>query len=222
MKNQKVKCLVAVINPEKSKFVVEICQRYGMQFTCGIPALGTARSELLDYLGIGETDKELLFSFLPSCLEDRVLEEIAARIHIRKPGHGIIFTISLSSMSVLFRQKVMQSRKQEGSMGHIEQIERQYELVLAVVERGFHDQVMDAAREAGATGGTVLHARSLHDEDVTSFLGIQLQGEKDVVAILTGAEEHTKVMQAVNVSCGLKTEARGLIFSLPVDRFLGI
>lgn len=209
-----------MINPEKSDLIVNIYRKHQMNFTCGMPALGTARSELLDYLGIGETDKELLFSFLPASLEEEVMEEIAAKINIRKPGHGIIFTIPLSCMSTLFQQKVICDRMYEEE--HMEQIERKYELVVAVVEHGFREQVMDAARAANATGGTVLHARSLHDEDAMSFLGIKLQGEKDIVAILAELDAHTKIMKAVNESCGLKTEARGLIFSLPVDNFIGI
>ena len=220
MNKQKVKCLVAVINPEKSEFVAGICRKYHMHFICGMPVLGTARSELLDYLGLGETDKELLFSFLPARLEERVMEEIAAKINIRKPGHGILFTIPLSCMSTLFQQKVVGGMTHEEE--HMEQIERKYELVLAVVEHGFREQVMDAARTAHASGGTVFHARSLHDEDVMSFLGIKLQGEKDIVAILSEFETHTKIMQAINESCGLRTEARGLVFSLPVDSFIGI
>lgn len=220
MKKQKVKCLVVIVNPEKSGLIVNIYRRYQMHFTCGIPALGTAESELLDYLGIGETDKELLFSFLPAALENQVMEEVAEKINIRKPGQGILFTIPLSCMSTLFQQKVMCGRENEEES--MEQVERKYELVLAVVERGFRDQVMAAARLAKAAGGTVLHARSLHEEDAKSFLGIELQGEKDIVAILAKLDEHTKIMQAVNDACGLKTEAKGLIFSLPVDKFIGI
>lgn len=220
MSKQKVKCLVTIVNRGKGSLVADICRSYQIYFTCGTLALGTAGSELLYYLGIGETDKEMLFSFLPACLERDVMHEIAGRINIKKPGHGIMFTVPLSGISTLFRQKVMceSADKEE----YMEQAERKYELVVAVVDHGFQDQVMDAARAADATGGTVFHARSLHDEDASSFLGIRLQGEKDVVMSLSEIGAYTGIMQAVNAACGLKTEAKGLIFSLPVDHFIGI
>ena len=194
MSKQKVKCLVAIVNRGKDRLVADICRSRQICFTCGTLALGTAGSELLDYLGIGETDKELLFSFLPACLERDVMNEIAAKINIKKPGHGIMFTIPLSGISTLFQQKVLcrGAEKEE----YMEQAERKYELVVAVVD--------------------------LHDEDASSFLGIRLQGEKDVVMILSGIDAYTRIMQAVNTACGLKTEAKGLIFSLPVDHFIGI
>ena len=220
MSKQKVKCLVAIVNRGKGRLVADICRSRQICFTCGTLALGTAGSELLDYLGIGETDKELLFSFLPACLERDVMNEIAAKINIKKPGHGIMFTIPLSGISTLFQQKVLcrGAEKEE----YMEQAERKYELVVAVVDHGFQDQVMVAVKAADATGGTVFHARSLHDEDASSYLGIRLQGEKDVVMILSGIDAYTRIMQAVNTACGLKTEAKGLIFSLPVDHFIGI
>ena len=61
MNGQKVKCLVVIVNRDKGELVADICKQYQLYFTYGILALGTAGSDLLDYLGIGETDKELLF-----------------------------------------------------------------------------------------------------------------------------------------------------------------
>ena len=81
---------------------------------------------------------------------------------------------------------------------------------------------MEAAKEANATGGTVLHARSLHEDDAPSFLGIRLQGEKDIVVILSVYENYKQIMHEINMAAGLQTEAKGLIFSMPVDEFIGM
>ena len=217
---QRMKCLIAIVNREKGNMVADVCRQYGIHFTYATLALGTAGSEMLNYLGIGETDKELLFSFLPESIEANVMKEIASTIHIKKVGHGIMFSICLSGMSKLFQQKVAcgQTYKED----EMEQKDQAYELIVAVVKHGFRDQVMEVAKKAGATGGTVLHARSMQDEDQSKFLGIRLQGEKDVVMILSAMESCSIIMQSINESCGLQSEANGLIFSLPVDHFMGI
>lgn len=220
MNGQKIKCLVIIINRDKGQQVAELCKQYELSFTYGMLALGTAGSDLLDYLGIGETDKELLFCCLPAKLEHEVMRQIADETHIRKLGHGIMFTIPLSGISSVFQQRILCGRTYEEDQ--MEQKERKYELVVAVVEHGWRDQVMEAAREVEASGGTVLHARSLHQDDTASFLGIKLQGEKDVVIIVSPYDNYRRIMNAVNMAAGFQTEARGLIFSMPVDEFIGM
>ena len=96
-----------------------------------------------------------------------------------------------------------------------------YALILAIVNRGSLDAVMDAARGEGARGGTVLHARRVGMEDTENLLGFTLQPEKEVVAILTPETQKRALMSAINKAAGLLTEARGILFSLPVDDLVG-
>ena len=86
MSGQKIKCLVIIVNRDKGEQVAELCRSYQLYFTYGILALGTAGSDLLDYLGIGETDKELLFCCLPAQLEHEVMHRIARKHKSEKWG----------------------------------------------------------------------------------------------------------------------------------------
>lgn len=97
-----------------------------------------------------------------------------------------------------------------------------YRLILTVVNRGFADQVMDAARGAGAHGGTVLYARGSGIHEMQKFFGITIEPEKEVVLVLVGVEEKDAIMKAICKGAGLTTEGRGLSFSLPVDDVMGI
>ena len=97
-----------------------------------------------------------------------------------------------------------------------------YHLVLAIVNRGSSDQVMEAARSAGARGGTVIYDRRVGYEDVQNMLGFTLQPEKEIVAILVPTAQKLPVMQAINREAGLKTDCRGVLFSLPVDDIMGL
>lgn len=94
--------------------------------------------------------------------------------------------------------------------------------MLAIVNRGCSEQVMEAARPAGARGGTVILARRVGYEDVQNMLGFTLQPEKEIVAILLPQEQKLPVMQAINREAGLKTDCQGVLFSLPVDDIMGL
>ncbi len=97
-----------------------------------------------------------------------------------------------------------------------------YELIVTVVNRGFADQVMDAARDAGAHGGTILYARGTGIHEGQKFFGIRIEPEKEVVLTVVGAEEKATIMKAICKGAGLMTEGRGMSFSLPVDDVMGI
>ncbi|NLB29142.1 MAG: P-II family nitrogen regulator [Clostridiales bacterium] len=97
-----------------------------------------------------------------------------------------------------------------------------FDLIITTVNSGYSDVVMEAARLAGARGGTILHARGSVGEEMKKFFGVTIDPEKEVVLILTIRENRVAMMSAIKDAAGLKTEARGLSFSLPVDDVAGI
>ena len=101
-------------------------------------------------------------------------------------------------------------------------MERQFELIVAIVNRGFSDLVMDAARKAGASGGTILHGRGTGVHEAAQFFGVAIQPEKELVLILTRSAERRAIMSAIAEGAQLDRQGRGLIFSLPVDEVGGI
>ena len=100
--------------------------------------------------------------------------------------------------------------------------ETYFELIVAIINRGYSDTVMDAARAVGARGGTVIQARGAGSHEAEKFFGISIQPEKEIVLILTTIETKKSIMKAVCQSAGLKTPGRGLTFSLPVDDVMGM
>ncbi len=97
-----------------------------------------------------------------------------------------------------------------------------YEVVMCIVNAGYSDVVMDAAREVGARGGTVIHARGTANKEAEEFFHITIQPDKDIVMILVPAEIKDAVLHALYRNAGLKTEGQGIAFSMPVDQVVGI
>ena len=59
-----------------------------------------------------------------------------------------------------------------------------FELIITIINRGFSEDVVDAAKSAGAQGGTVLHARGTGVHEAEKFFGISIQPEKEMVLTL--------------------------------------
>ena len=100
--------------------------------------------------------------------------------------------------------------------------ENPYEAIWVVVNHGYTDLVMTAARTAGAKGGTVISARGTGNKDMEQFFGVTITPEKDIVIILVPAEIRDRVMMAVNEGAGMSTKGQGIAFSLPTSDTVGL
>ena len=97
-----------------------------------------------------------------------------------------------------------------------------YEVVFCVVNAGYSELVMDAAKEVGARGGTVIHARGTANKEAVKFFSITIQPDKEIVMILVPSKIKDEVLRAVYRQAGLKSAGQGIAFSLAVDEVVGI
>ena len=96
-----------------------------------------------------------------------------------------------------------------------------FELIVAIINKDYASNLMEAAREAGAKGGTILNARGTGDHNVEKLFGLTIQQEKEVVLILTEVKNKVEIMKSVIETAGLNTLGRGICFSLPVEDVIG-
>ena len=95
------------------------------------------------------------------------------------------------------------------------------ELILTICNRGFADAIMETAKQNGARGGTILHARGSAMGEVSKFFGITILPEKDILMIVTKAETKVDIMKGIVEAHGVKTPAHGLCLSIPVEDAIG-
>ena len=101
-------------------------------------------------------------------------------------------------------------------------MEKKYELVFCIVNAGFSDAVMYAARKAGAGGGTILKGRGTASPEIEAKYNITVQPEKEIVMIIVPEEIKDDVLRSIYDSAGLGSEGQSIAFSLPVERSLGL
>ena len=97
-----------------------------------------------------------------------------------------------------------------------------YEVILAIVDDGYAEDVMDVAREQGARGGTILSARGVAKEEAAAFFGITLHSEKEIVMMVVPKQIKNAVLNAIYKEMGMSRKAHGIAFSLPVTDTAGL
>ena len=183
---------------------------------------GTAVSDSIDLLGIGSSDKAVIFCLEQKAKIPELMGEIRKKIGANRSGVGIAFTIPLSAINNPILGafgNIVEEEKKEGenkSQGY------PHALIYSVINRGHTDEFMKTAREAGASGGTVLSARYKDHEGTVKFFGISVQEEREIILMMTSNSKKESILKALSESHGLYSTSQGLIFSLPVERAMSL
>lgn len=226
MQNASLTMLVTIVDRGKGEGVAKLLRYEGVLLHYIALGNGTAHKGLLSLLGLKDTAKDVVFSFVRSGVARGAMRQLFYALEFDLPGRGIAFTIPLGSVGgnqtlryFMGEEKPVVSEEGNESM---QQEQTKNDLVVTIVNRGYTDLVMDAALTAGARGGTVLHARGAGSEEAAQFFGITIQPEKEMVLILVDHESKIPVMQAITRNAGLNSEGHGLVFSLPVNDVMGV
>ena len=191
-------------------------QKQGIPLVMTTLGNGTATTEILNLLGLEATEKAVLFCV--AARSPRLVRRAAKDLWLDVPGRGVLMTVPISSMGVAAKEYLLQGQEAEEIM----ETKLTHELIVAIAKQGHTDQVMNAARSAGATGGTVVHAKGAGTDLAKKFFGVSIATERELVFILVKAENRKDIMKAIIAQAGVKTEAEAMVFSMPVSDIAGL
>jgi hypothetical protein len=233
----RLKLVVFIIDWGKVHLLTQVFEEEQVRFHFISKGQGTASSDVLDLLGIGASAKAVVICLEQEILAPVLLKEVRQKVGRHSPGAGIAFSIPLSGINTpilqVFKESILKNEKivpagEEDPAGGQEQGEESMkseihnDLIISIINQGYSDDFMTAAREAGAAGGTVINARGLAHSGPVKFFGVSVQDEKEIVLVLSSREKKVAIMQAVSEACGIATKAGGIVFSLPVDQMMGM
>ena len=160
-----------------------------------------------------------------------LLDALQQRIPLHKRGGGIVLTIPITGLQrPLFQlmndqlRETIEQKIEERVCSEMSDMQTGagYAAIWVALSNGYSSDAIDAARSAGAMGGTILKGRRQNSERISRKLGISMQEEEEFVVIVTPREKKAAVMNAISDACGLRTDAHGIILSLPVDEVIGL
>ncbi len=222
----KLKLLVTIKDYGNDKEFVDFYIENHIPFHVTTHGHGTASSEILDYLGLGSTKKNIIISTISEYQINHVFSLLKTKMHFDKPGKGVAFTIPVTSISCIMQHldEVQINDKLAKFDCEVNQVkqDKQHELIIAIITEGYSDEAMDAAKAAGAKGGTLVHAKGLGSAEAAKFLGITIQPEKELILIIAEHENKVAIMESINKAVGLHTPGKGIMFAIPVDDTVGL
>lgn len=214
--------MFSIVNRRQIRRFQELYDAAGASLALTTLGRGTAASDILDYFGLAASEKAVLLHFVTGETWKTIRSGLQKQLHIDVPGTGIAFIVPLSSIG---GKKPLQFllNGQDFEKGEEQTLkETKYELLLAIANQGYTEQIMDAARSQGAGGGTVIHAKGTGMEHAEQFLGFSLASEKEIVLIVVPHGKKNAIMRAIMDQAGLNTDAKAITFSLPVTGTAGM
>lgn len=214
--------MTTIVDRKIASKYVELFQENELNVMYLTLGYGTASSEVLDYLGLESKEKAVAFSVVEEQTWITIKKQLEKKLKIDAPGGGISFITPLSSIggkkTLHFLIENENYQKEEEST--LKDTTR--ELIVVIAEQGYTELIMDVAREAGAYGGTVIHAKGTGKEAAEKFMGVSLATEKEMLFIVAKTEQKNDIMQAIMKGAGLDSKAKSIVFSLPVTDTAGL
>jgi len=218
--------VIAVTDRERTAQVVSIFEENNVFTTDVALGEGTAPPEVLDYLYLNPSEKGIVFGVITNAGITSLMKAFKRKLFIDVPGNGIVVAVPINSVGgrrsleyILDGQTInMNKQEMEGTMA----VKTEHELIFVVANEGYTDLIMDAARSAGAAGGTVIKARGSGSEYTKKFFGFSIASEKELHMIVTPAQGRNHIMKAIMEHAGLDSKAQSIVFSLPVSHAIGL
>lgn len=215
-------CLLLTISQrDNAQHFIHFFQDHGIAEVYSALCNGTARQKTLDLLGLEQTEKTIHFAVASRQKVRELLRGLRRELHLDLPDRGIALSVPIQSMGgaaafhYFLEGQELTEKEEESEMAP------SYELIVVIAQRGYTDMVMDAAREAGAGGGTTIHTKGTGGKNAEKFFGVSIAAEKEIVLIVATAQTKAAIMKAVMQGAGMHTKARALAFSLPVSETAG-
>lgn len=172
---------------------------------------GTAPNPLLQFLGLGERRKDIALNLSP----EKFGESVGAAIRERAAadgGRGIVFSTDAACV-------VRSGERGEPQWEDCDMDDEGHMAIVAIVNRGYAEDAIAAARRAGATGGTILAARGTAREDDAAFFGVRLTPEKDVLLVVAGMDDYRAILEAIRSLPAFAEKGSGIAFAVRTHDF---
>lgn len=212
--------VMTIVDRSKGDEMIKLHNELNLTAVYETLGYGTATSEYLLLYDLQQTDKAIITTIATAPTLKQLIRNAKIKMFIDIPGNGIMMAIPLKSIGGGKNLAYFTLNQELGGKAPAMNFEN--ELIIVVLNEGYSDSVMDAARAAGATGGTVLHAKGTGREHAEKFYGVSLAEEKDMIYILAPTDKKTEIMKAITTQCGRETPMGAVCFSLPVSEVAGL
>ena len=202
------KLLISIVPHDSGELIANAAKSAGAGGGTITMGRGTASNGVLQLLGLGDTSKDIVYIIIKENLKEAVYNEII-KASEKKSHFGVMFTLNTPD----FIRAGHLDEKSDGAKGEeIMKNEKNYQMINIIVNKGYAEDAMAAARKAGAGGGTIIGARGTAKEGDAAFFGMKIVPEKEMLMILVPAEKKNDIVSAITELPCFAEAGSGIIF----------
>ena len=176
---------------------------------------GTASNGVLQLLGLGDTSKDIVYIIVKNSLKAAVYDAIISASE-KKAHFGVMFTLNTPDFirAGHLNEKSDHSTESDNSASKGEETmsDKNYQMINVIVNKGYAEDAMEAARKAGAGGGTIIGARGTAKEGDAAFFGMKIVPEKEMLMILVPSEKKDDIVAAITALPCFSEAGSGIVF----------
>jgi nitrogen regulatory protein PII len=212
---QEFELICVIVNCGQGSHVIKAAKQSGIAGATVTIGKGTGQSSILDFIGLLDVRKEIVFMVASRITAYKTLEELNSKFAFEKPNHGIAYTTSVCKVMGTHHIKCEHIKNERG-------VERMYHAITVIVNKGDGENVIDAATKAGSKGGTIINARGSGIHETSKLFAMDIEPEKEIVIILSKTESTEKIVATIREDVNIDEPGKGIIYIQDINKAYGL
>lgn len=217
--NKRLMALLSIVERDKGKKLIKVLENINVRMNFQCVGFGTAPTEMMDIFGLGSNDKDIIISLAAENTVKDMMSDFGTSFESHTKFGGLMIILNTSAASRVLTELLTHNlnivtEKGNGAMKN----EHHNNLIIISINEGYTDNVMQVARKAGATGGTVIKGRLADTEFVAELENAEINEERDILVILAPLKTSKQIMEEVNREFGINSKANGIITAIPAEK----
>lgn len=211
--------LLSIVERDKGKKLIKVLESINIRMNFQCVGFGTAPTEMMDIFGLGTKDKDIVISLAAENTVKDVMADFGTSFESHTKFGGLMIILKTSAASRVVTELLSHNSNNVTERGNgAMKNEHHNNLIIISVNEGYSDNVMQVARKAGATGGTVIKGRLAETQLIAELENTQIDEEREILVILAPLKTSKQIMEDVNREFGINSKANGIIAAIPTEK----
>lgn len=217
--NKRPMVLLTIVERDKGQSLIKVLENLSIPLNFQCVGFGTAPTEMMDIFGLGTKDKDIVLSLATEGAVQEMMSNFGSAFESHKKFGGLMIILSTIAASRVLTELLnhhtnVSTEKGTGAMKN----EHHNNLIIVSMNEGYADSVMQVARKAGATGGTVIKGRLADVELVAEIEPAEIDEGREILLILAPLKTSRQIMEDINREFGINSKANGIITAVPTEK----
>lgn len=216
---KKIMMILSIVELDKGKKLIKTLKKLNIRVNFQTVGFGTAPTEMMDIFGLGTNDKDIIISLGAESNIKEMMSNFGTTFSSHSKYGGLMIILDIAAAGRILTE-ILNFNDGKTTEEGTEAMKNEHHnnLVIISVNEGFSEDVMQVARKAGATGGTVIKGRLADSEQFAELGNTEVDEEREMLCILAPLKASRQIMEDVNRQFGLTSAANGIVFAVPTEK----